>query len=186
MRILLGILIVFLTVCCKEVSTKPNEETLFVAKDTLSKYDLVEENLIKDTIVSYWQVDYDTIETINKVKIKNEEYLIKILNFSLNDSSKVRNTDEDFHKVNYEVYHDRASDIFLYKGKNEHLLKRINKIDFKISDTEFDEYAVIMSTKFLSIKNDTLYFLATLNLPDTDWVEEVKFSVPFNTYDKTP
>ena len=57
------------------------------------------------------------------------------------------------------------------------LVKKINKSDFNIKDTEFNQYSIIKYVEFINEKDGHFLFKATLNIPDTDWVEKIKFSI---------
>ncbi|MBF4517844.1 hypothetical protein IRZ71_15875 [Flavobacterium sp. ANB] len=144
--------------------------------DELSKYDIVEEKETKDTIKNYWSIDLDTIKSSEIVKNDSKDFALNIFNYSLNDSSIVKSVDEDSYHINFDIYHDRISEIVIREG-NKKSIKKIDKASFKIKNKEFNQYSVIKYTKFISHKNGELFFISTLNIPDTDWVEEIKFSI---------
>lgn len=122
-------------------------------------------------------IDLDTIKSSENIK-SNEGILdLKINNYSLNDSSIVKNVDSDLYHINFDVYHNRISVISLNKGDKVVLIKKINKSDFKIKNAEFNQYSIIKYIEFINEKNGDFFFNATLNIPDTDWVEKIKFSI---------
>ncbi|EJG03528.1 DUF4738 domain-containing protein [Flavobacterium sp. F52] len=177
MKRIIFFLVLLVILSCKKNQPKENKIYQTPNKEELTKYDIVEEKQDKDTIKNFWPIDLDTIKSSENIK-NNEEILdLRIINYSLNDSSIVKNVDSDLYHINSDVYHNRISVISLSKGGKTILEKKINKSDFRIKDSEFNQYSIIKYIEFVNEKNGDYFFKATLNIPDTDWVEKIKFSI---------
>lgn len=177
MKKILTLFVLLLVLSCKKNQAKDNKVYNPPYKEELSKYDIVEEKQDKDTIKNFWPIDLDTIKSSKSIKNNDETLDLKIINYSLNDSSIVKNVDSDLYHINSDVYHNRISVISLSKGGKTILEKKINKSDFRIKDSEFNQYSIIKYIEFINEKNGDYFFKATLNIPDTDWVEKIKFSI---------
>lgn len=186
MKKILMLLLLGGVISCNKNQTKikENQSGEKYSKDEVSRYDIMEEKEGKDTIKNFWVTDVDTIKSVQIIKSNKGDFELKILNFSLNDSSIVKNVGGDLYRVNFDIYHNRVSEIILKKGNENVISKRVNKDIFKIQDKEFKEYSVINETEFLREKNGELFFVSTLNVPDTDWVEKFKFSILEDSPDK--
>ncbi len=134
----------------------------------------MEEKQDKGTIKNFWPINLDTIKSSESIRENKGILNLKIVNYSLNDSSIVKNVDSDMDNINFDVYHNRVSVISLSKENKVVLIKRINKSDFNIKDTEFNQYSIIKYVEFINEKDGDFFFKATLNILDTDWVEKIK------------
>lgn len=177
MKKILFFLILLVLISCNKSKTKDNKIYEVPHKEELSKYDIVEEKQGKDTIKNFWAIDLDTIKSLEKIKLNEGILDLKIINYSLNDSSIIKNVDSDMDHINFDVYHNRISIISLSKEDKVVLVIKINKSDFNIKDTEFNQYSIIKYVEFINEKDGDFFFKATLNVPDTDWVEKIKFSI---------
>jgi uncharacterized protein (DUF2164 family) len=177
MKKIIFFLILLVILSCKKNQTKDNKIYENPGKEGDSKYDVVEEKQDKDTIKNFWPIDLDTIKSSKSIKNNEETLDLKIINYSLNDSSIVKNVDSDLYHINSDVYHNRISVISLNKEDRAILIKKIKKSDFKIKDKEFNQYSIIKYIEFVNEKNGYYFFKATLNIPDTDWVEKINFSI---------
>lgn len=177
MKKILIFLDLLIIISCSRNKTKENEIQKTSQEEELSKYDVVEEKQDKDTIKNFWPIDLDTIKSAEKIKFNNENFDLKITNYSLNDSSIVKNIDNDLYHINFDVYHNRISVIYLKERDKVVFTKKINKSDFKIKDAEFNKYSIIKYIEFVNEKNGDFFFKATLNIPDTDWVEKINFFI---------
>lgn len=177
MKKTLFFLILLAIISCNKNKTKDNKVYKTPQKEELSKYDIVEEKQDKDTIKNFWPIDLDTIKSSENIRGNKGILNLKIVNYSLNDSSIVKNVDSDMDHINFDVYHNRVSVISLSKEDKVVLVKKINKSDFNIKDTEFNQYSIIKYVEFINEKDGDFFFKATLNIPDTDWVEKIKFSI---------
>lgn len=86
--------------------------------------------------------------------------------------------------MNFDIYHNRVSEIILQKNNKNIVTKKIDKDNLKIKDKEFNKYSIIKYTEFIHEKNGELFFRSTLNVPDTDWVEKIEFSILKDRPDK--
>jgi hypothetical protein len=179
MKNLLILLVLLVMISCtkNQNQTKKNKSEEIQNKEELSKYDLIEEKQGKDTINNFWSIDLDTIKSSQIIKSNKEDFDVKVYNYSLNDSSIVKNVGGDSYHVNFDIYHDRVSEIFLKKNNKNVISKIIHKENLKIKDKEFNEYSIIKYTEFMHEKDGELFFKSTLNVPDTDWVEKIEFSI---------
>jgi len=179
MKKIKAILILLVLVSCNknQNQTKKIDSEEIQNKEELSKYDLVEEKEDKDTIKNYWNIDLDTIKSSQIIQSNKEDFELKVCNYSLNDSSIVKKIGEDSYHVNFDIYHNRVSEIILQKNNKNIVTKKIDKDNLKIKDKEFNKYSIVKYTEFMHEKNGELFFRSTLNVPDTDWVEKIEFSI---------
>jgi hypothetical protein len=186
MKNLLILLVLLVMISCtkNQNQTKKNESKEIQNKEELSKYDLVEEKQSKDTINNFWSIDLDTIKSSQIIKSNKEDFELKIYNYSLNDSSIVKNVGGDLYHVKFDIYHNRISEIILKRNNKNVITKKIDKDNLKIKDKEFNEYSIIKYTEFMYEKDGDLFFKSTLNVPDTDWVEKIEFSILKDNPDK--
>lgn len=186
MKKIKAILILLVLVSCNknQNQTKKIDSEEIQNKEELSKYDLVEEKEDKDTKKNYWNIDLDTIKSSQIIHSNKEDFELKVYNYSLNDSSVVKNVGGDSYHVNFDIYHNRVSEIILQKNNKNIVTKKIDKDNLKIKDKEFNKYSIIKYTEFIHEKNGELFFRSTLNVPDTDWVEKIEFSILKDRPDK--
>lgn len=186
MKKIKAILILLVLVSCNknQNQTKKIDSEEIQNKEELSKYDLVEEKEDKDTKKKYWNIDLDTIKSSQIIHSNKEDFELKVYNYSLNDSSVVKNVGGDSYHVNFDIYHNRVSEIILQKNNKNIVTKKIDKDNLKIKDKEFNKYSIIKYTEFIHEKNGELFFRSTLNVPDTDWVEKIEFSILKDRPDK--
>jgi hypothetical protein len=160
MKNLLILLVLLVMISCtkNQNQTKKNKSEEIQNKEELSKYDLIEEKQGKDTINNFWSIDLDTIKSSQIIKSNKEDFDVKVYNYSLNDSSIVKNVGGDSYHVNFDIYHDRVSEIFLKKNNKNVISKIIHKENLKIKDKEFNEYSIIKYTEFMHEKDGELFF----------------------------
>ncbi|MBF7092867.1 hypothetical protein IUY40_15130 [Flavobacterium sp. ALJ2] len=173
----LFVLLVMLSCNKNQDETENTESKEILYKEELNKYDLVDEIQDKDTINNFRSIDLDTIKSSQIIKRNKEDFELKIYNYSLNDSSIVKNVGDDSYHVNFDIYHNRVSEIILKKNNKNIISKIIDKNNLKISNKEFNQYSIIKYTEFMFRKDGELFFESTLNVPDTDWVEKIEFSI---------
>lgn len=173
----LFVLLVMLSCNKNQNETEKTESEEILNKEELNKYDLVDEIQGKDTINNFWSIDLDTIKSSQIIKSNKEDFELKIYNYSLNDSSIVKNVGDDSYHVNFDIYHNRVSKIILKKNNKNIISKIIDKNNLKINNKEFNQYSIIKYTEFMFRKDGELFFKSTLNVPDTDWVEKIEFSI---------
>lgn len=103
-----------------------------------------------DTIVSYWQTDFDTIRKNQEIKIENDIHKLALITYSLND-----NVNENYKGI----YHDYATEIILTKRNDTILNKKLTKKAFKDSlNSEFYKLAILMNIEYDGIRSNRLFF----------------------------
>jgi hypothetical protein len=135
-----------------------------------------------DTIITYWQPDFDTIIKNQKVRIENDFYDLSIKSYCLNDSSISRASDYDNSKA---IYHDYETEILLTLNSDTVLISKVTKGTFSDSlSGNFYKYAVLKDVEYNFVRSNRLYFKAFLNVPDSDWGVESEFAYFFRTNKK--
>jgi len=173
-HLLISILAASLLLNCKQ---KDSEQ----AKTEEEANSVVANNKI-DTIVVYWETNFDTIRQRHEINIENYTYELELKTYSLNDSSIVKLNDGGRSEIHKDIYHDNVTDIILKKGNNVILKSQIKKATFKDSlNGDFLKYSVLRSVKYESIRSNNLYFKADIDVPDTDWSTELDFTIFYRT-----
>jgi len=138
-----------------------------------------------DTIVLYWQTDFDTIRQRHEINIENDQYELELKIYSLNDSSIVKMNDGGKSEIHKDIYHDMVTDIILKKGNALILKFQVNKTTFKDSlSGDFLKYSVLRNVKYKFVRSNRLFFKADIDVPDTDWSTELDFSIFYRTNKK--
>ncbi|WP_203292491.1 hypothetical protein [Luteirhabdus pelagi] len=120
-----------------------------------------------DTIHNYWQLDVDTITERKEFSFLDENYILTLKTYSLNDSSVIRRLGRNDSPVYMEYAHNVITDIEL---ASDTLInrKRIDKAHFKdFVDPEFYRICTLFSTEIDSINKKTVYMSSQLTVPDT-------------------
>ncbi|CAM1365333.1 DUF4738 domain-containing protein [Tenacibaculum xiamenense] len=167
-HLFISILIIFSSSCSRKKSekTRPDSKS--------------QSQLKTDTIISYWQTDYDTISKNREIKIENELYQLELTTYSLNDSSIIK-TNKNYK----EVYHNWATEIILTRLNDTVLYRKLTKKPFKDSlNPEFYKLAILTNIEYDGIRSNRLFFKGELNVPDTDWVIGNNFGVFYKTEQK--
>jgi hypothetical protein len=134
----------------------------------------------------YWSLDFDTTEYETALLIDSESLRLEIQTFSLNDSSiandiwidKENGRNGQLEKA-IDISHEQVSRIKIIKNDSTISELMISKFDFeKVLPKEFFKHATIQFIHFIKVENKELYFNGTLNVPDTDWQENVGFKLP--------
>lgn len=184
-QIIVAIILVVSFYSCNQEKSKKKTSLSNGKVDSSSR---VKESLAKetlDTVVIYWQTEYDTVAKNKKINIGNDIYELDLKSFSLNDSSRVRWNDLNRPTIYKDVYHEYVTDLVLKKDDSVLLTKRINKESFKDSlYGDFYKHSVLRVIEYESIRSNRIYFRAILDVPDTDWMLENDFSIFFRTNKK--
>lgn len=176
-QLLLLILTALLLLNCKQ---KESEQT----KTEVETSSITVNNKI-DTIVVYWETNFDTSRQHHEINIENDVYELELKTYSLNDSSIVKMNIGGKSEIHKDIYHDHLTDLILKKENNVILKSQINKTTFKDSlSGDFLKYSVLTNVKYESIRSNRLYFKADLDVPDTDWSTELDFAIFYRTNKK--
>jgi len=192
MKQLLILTITILTfVGCGQDDTKTQSGNVVIKTETDNlKTSSVKKNEIQkdkklDTVVVYWQTEFDTIIEKKMLNIENQGYELELKSFSLNDSSVIRWNDLNKPIIYKDIYHDYVTDLTLTKGTAVILTARINKESFKDSlDGDFYKHSILRRIEYDFTRSNRLYLKAILNVPDTDWMLENEFAIFFRTNKK--
>lgn len=134
----------------------------------------------QDTIVTYWQTDFDTIVKNKDVQIGNLVHQLQIKTFSLNDSSIVK-----INGNSKEIYHNSLTEIILKYDEQIILKSQLNKQTFKDSlSGDFLKHAVLYNVDYDFIRSNRLYFKAEVVVPDSDWAKQTDLGIFYRTHKK--
>lgn len=174
---LLLLLTISVLISCNQKKDGSQMENLHKHSDSLSvdgtTYGDVEMRQEQDTIRNYWQLTYDTIASRTDLKILDENYILELKTFSLNDSAIVRKLDEKY--IDYS--HTIVTDIKVINNSNI-VQKRIDKTIFKEHlIPEFYDECNLLYTEYESVLNNQIHLTSILSIPDTDNQWQVKYSL---------
>lgn len=180
----LKVLLLLLTMCvsigCNQKKDGFQIENLNRHSDSLSVDKTVKGNVKmrqgQDTIRNYWQLSYDTIASRTDLKILNEDYILELKTFSLNDSAVVRKLDEKY--IDYS--HTIVTDVKIMSD-SAIVEKRIDKTIFRgYLIPEFYAECNLLYTEYESVLKNQIYLNSILSVPDTDNQWQVKYSLSLN------
>ncbi len=149
------------------------------SENTQSELKVETERKLKkiDTTVVYWQTDFDTISSSQKILIGDYEHQLEIKSYSLNDSSIV-----NINGSNKEIYHNYNFEIILKKQKDTILKSEFHKENFKDSlNNEFYKRCILLRVEYNGIRSNRLYFKGGFFVPDTDWGFGNEFAIFYQT-----
>jgi hypothetical protein len=157
-------------------------------KETPEKQDSLSQDVVKSEATikkKYWPLDTDTLLSEKEILIDNESFNLKISRYCHNDSAVVNEgwsqigneTQKELH-----ISHNYSNQITLTKG---------NKIIFDnhVSKDALKERLVgghykrlmLYDIQYEFAKENKLYFKATLVPRDTSWIEEINFTLFYQT-----
>jgi hypothetical protein len=174
---LLLLLTISVLTSCNQKKDGSQMENLNKHSDSLSvdetAYGDVKMRQKQDTIRNYWQLTYDTIASRTDLKILDENYILELKTFSLNDSAIVRKLDDKY--IDYS--HTIVTDIQVINNSNI-VQKRIDKTIFKEHlIPEFYDECNLLYTEYESVLNNQIHLTSILSIPDTDNQWQVKYSL---------
>lgn len=177
MKYLLILVVIFSFVNCDRKKTHKTQSE-FEQKNQLET--IIRSKNKKDTINNYWALIYDTISSIKEFKISESKYTLELKTYSLNDSSIVRNLALDEEQPYLDHSHKVVTDFKLFT--DSHIdIKQIDRRHFeKFLIPEFYMECNLHTTKIDSVKGNTIYLNSSLDVPDTDNVWTVWYSMNIN------
>tara|TARA_R110002020_G_scaffold97708_5_gene233174 strand:+ start:3446 stop:4024 length:579 start_codon:yes stop_codon:yes gene_type:complete len=127
-----------------------------------------------DTIINYWELEFDTIKSTKNFQFENMEFRLDLKTYSLNDSLIKRDLSNGTNSY-LDYSHTKITRLQL---SNEHVVTTMNikKDAFRtILDKDFYENSNLLSTELDRISHDTLHMISELNIPDTDIQWQIKY-----------
>lgn len=148
-------------------------------KDMINSTDLTSKN---DTVITYWQLEFDTITKKQKIRIENDFYELSIKSYCLIDNSISKTSNYDKSKT---IYHNYETEILLTLKNDTILISKITKETFSDSlSGDFYKYTVLKDVEYNNVRSNRLYFKAFLNVPDSNCAAEAEFAIFFKTNKK--
>ena len=173
--LILILTVIFLSNCDRNKSNKVQSE--FKQKIELETLKIINQ---RDTIKNYWELILDTISSKKEFNISNFKYVLELKTYSLNDSSIVRNLNQEGENEYLDFSHKMVTDFKLLSNSTIDK-KQIDRTDFeKYLTPEFYKECNLFSTEIDSIKGNTIYLTSDLSVPDTDNQWRVWFSIKIN------
>ena len=144
--LILILTVIFLSSCDRNKSNKVQSE--FKQKTELETLEIKNQ---RDTIKNYWELILDTISSKKEFNISNFKYVLELKTYSLNDSSIVRNLNQEGENEYLDFSHKMVTDFKLLSNSTIDK-KQIDRTDFeKYLTPEFYTECNLFSTEIDSI-----------------------------------
>ncbi|MDC8006081.1 hypothetical protein POV27_18660 [Aureisphaera galaxeae] len=181
---LVVLIAIFIFASCDSKKTKEATSVTDTKTTTKEKETTIPETI--DTIVVYWQTNFDTISKTEAVHIGNDKHQLLLKSYSLNDSAVVRINTGNSPRIYKDIYHNYVTEVILTKDTDTILNTMLTKETFQDSlhIEEFRNYALWGGAEYDFIRSNRLYFKGSFNYPDTDWLIGNRFAIFYRTEKK--